>query len=220
MTIYAGYTVLPVESNQREGQVFAADRFERRMDNPPGRLLLMNMGPNEWDHRFAFTMQWYMNTRLLIDELMDFLENIAEGQKNPFWVSTKSNDIVLVDPGFYVAADMHFWDDGLIEMYDHGSHRRHFEVTHLINPATGIYYPDLYHGVMSLPIVPATNQAQFTLTGVPWHFLNRKAVVGVSRFSRLFLMRLADPQITIQWHARDLAECTMELIEVPPSEYP
>lgn len=219
MTIYAGYTVLPAESNQRDGQIFGADRFERRMENPPGRLLLMNIGPNEWGHRHTFSMQWYMHTRTLIDEMLTFVETIAEGQKTPFWVSTKANDIALSDAGLFAGNTMDFWDDGLIELYDHGSHRRHFEITHIINPATSSYYATVWQGLMGLPTVPSTNKARTTFSSVPWG-ANHRGVVGRSRFSRLLLMRLADDRITIQWHGRNLAECSMELIEVPPSEYP
>lgn len=219
MTIYAGYTVLPSESNQNNGQLFGADRLERRMENPTGRSLLMNIGPNEWGHRYTFTMQWYMQTRALIDELLDFVENDAEGQKNPFWVATKSNDIALIDPGLFASNTMDFWDDGLFELYNHGKHRRHFEITHIINPVTDSYYPTVWQGLMAEPTDPATNVARTTFSNVPWG-ANHRAVVGISRFSRLFLMRLADPNVTIRWHGRDLAECTMELIEVPPSEYP
>lgn len=219
MTIYAGYTVLPAESNQREGQMFGADRLERVMENPVGRMLFMNIARNEWGHRHTFTMQWYMQSRVLIDELLDFVETTTEGQKHPFWVSTKSNDIALVDPGLFAGSTMDFWDHGLIELYDHGSHRRHFEITHLINPVTNSYYPTVWQGLMNLPTIPATDKARTTFSNVPWG-ANHKAVLGISRFSRLFLMRLADPNVTIQWHGRDLAECTMELIEVPPTEYP
>lgn len=228
MTTYMGIDVIPFVPDVTDEPKYTIEWLRTVMVNPMGKSLYRNLNTNNAGGRITYDFDVVMQSIAERRTFLDWFYTEAQGRKGRFWFTVPyQQDISIHEAHPWLGGpEWFFHDTGLFEAYEMGRHRRYFSIiAHALGgvagsgaSGSGFTYVMLSGGNQPFPGVFAAGFLNVFAGLFSGSTIQRKDYSPI--FSRMYLMRCASDDLTIEHHAPGLAVAKMRLVEVPSVEYP
>lgn len=191
-TTYRGYPVLELEPNWRED---LTNDYQRRLaifDNRTGRRSIDDVTGRA---RVLHDFLWTRTSRADIQALRRWLY-ARDGRRNPIWIDTHTNDLVLAETVADAATTVKVENIGY-SLHAVGQIGRR-DIVIVLKDGTRIYRRITAATEQDADIERLTIDASLGVTVAPG---------DVRRISYLLLARMASDAVVITWKTNELAEC-------------
>jgi hypothetical protein len=211
MTTFAGYDLMDFEPNIREDPQYGIDRDMDRLENAVGYPLVIDARPP----RITTNLRFFFDTSAASWDFITEWVPARQGRRVPFWVPTRNVDLAAIE---YVGGTSFLChDNGALALWNRHPKQRHY---FMIRGWSGTNpYAEEYIEAVSMVAGSDPNTVVINPGGISINLVQSIAD-KVLTVSRMYLMRQATDDVTVEWYGRELAEATMSMIEVPAAEYP